>query len=297
MIRRFTSTITILLLSCFYTSSTDGLELQQPSSSATHGKNSFLTSRRRVFASLATSSAAAAASILQPAFVNADDDVTNYNFQERDRKGNAQALIREDYWFVMGKTPPRKLDAPLQGDDPKFNAFGSCESAVKGSASDGNNNPCTYVSLKQRIPAYTKYGSTILYGAKDMQKLGNLLRKVQQNPTDNALWEEAEYYVAAPGAGQLPPPLVDAELKMVLLATSLTTSPNFPLPSRELYVARYYANECHFSSMEMATAINSRDINRAIQAWDYGKDSWNSYFQVVNRSISSKVGDKFELIS
>jgi len=96
---------------------------------------------------------------------------------------------------------------------------------------------------------------------------------------------------------RMPPPLVDAELKMILLATALTTSPNFPLPSRELLVARFYANECHFASTEVAAAIRDRDVRRAIGAWEFDRDSWNSYMRVVNRSITSKVGDKFEPIA
>jgi len=44
--------------------------------------------------------------------------------ENRDRKNNKDALIREDYWFQTGKLPPRLLTTSLQGDDPQWNAFG-----------------------------------------------------------------------------------------------------------------------------------------------------------------------------
>lgn len=77
---------------------------------------------------------------------------------------------------------------------------------------------------------------------------------------------------------------------------AMLTSPNFPGPSRELLVARYYANEVRFANREILAAVRERDAGRALQAWQFGKDSWNSYFQVVARQIVPKVGDPFEII-
>lgn len=211
-------------------------------------------------------------------------------FEFRNRQGNKNAVIRDDYWYIYGKTPPRSLKAPLPQDDPQFNAFGSCTS----SDSSGGNS-CTYVALTQRIPAYSKYGSSIAYGGRDFQRLGDLLQRLAKKPTDQDLWIEASRLVTVE-AGSVPPPIVDSELKMVLLATALTTSPNFPGPNRELLVARFYSNECHQAHRVLQDAIATRDIQRAVGAWEFGRDSWNSYFQVVNRSISPKVGDKFVAI-
>lgn len=211
--------------------------------------------------------------------------VPTFSYETRDRKGNKQAVIREDYWYMMGRTPPRRLDAPLRGDDPQWNAFGSCSSSESG------GNSCTYVSLKQRAPAYTKYAFPIADGAKEYRKLGQVLRSIASSPSETMWQEAAEYFLVEEGTP--PPPILDAELKMVLLATALLTSPNFPGPGKELLVARFYANECHFAAQEMAAAIAAQDSTRALQAWEFGKDSWNSYFQVVNRSIVPKVGEKF----
>jgi hypothetical protein len=68
---------------------------------------------------------------------------------------------------MMSKTPPRQLLNPLKGDNPQFNATtGSCESTV-----EGGGNPCTYISLKQQAPAYSKYASSILAGSQEYQAL------------------------------------------------------------------------------------------------------------------------------
>jgi len=259
--------------------------------------NTATATRRKVLASFLGSSAAAfvslphLGSLVAPTLARAFEENSAAAYELRDRKNNKYALIREDYWYMMGKTPPRVLQGPLKGDDPQFNAFGSCESAV-----EGGGNPCTYVSLKQRIPAYSKYGNSIAYGSKDFSKLGSILRTIQTSPNSaDDLWTEAASLVQTEEK-TYPPPLVDAELKMILFATAMLTSPNFPTPSRELLVARFYANECHFSSGELAAAVRARDLPRALRAWEFGRDSWNSYFQVVNRTISAKVGDKFEAI-
>ena len=200
-------------------------------------------------------------------------------FENRDRKNNKDALIREDYWFLTGKTPPRLLTNSLQGDDPQWNAFGSCSSADGG-------NPCTYVSLKQRAPAYSKYASTISQGAKEYQRLGQILQ------SSNPAWNDALGLIRA----DLGAVAIDAELKLILLATALTTSPNFPGPNKELLVARFYANEIHYAQGKLRDAIEERNREMAVEAWQFGKDSWNSYFQVINRSITPKVGEQFELI-
>ena len=212
------------------------------------------------------------------------------DYENRDRRSNKDAIIREDYYYMMGKAPPRSLNGPLRMDDPQWNAFGSCETTESGSSS----NSCTYVSLKQRIPAYSKYGFNIALGAKEYTLLGKSLYEVANSKSEQA-WQTAASYVQTRPQTP-PPPCIDALLKMVLFASAMLTSPNYNGPSRELLVARFYANEASFATKEIAAAIEARDISRALAAWEFGKDSWNSYFQVVNGKISAKVGDKFEPI-
>jgi hypothetical protein len=229
--------------------------------------------RKAVIASFVGSGAT-----LSPLLSFAEEAVIGY--ERRDRRGNRDALIREDYWYMMGKAPPRKLqEGMFQPDDPQWNAFGTCESS-------GATNSCTYVPLKQRIPAYSKYGFSIALGSKEFAKLGKAI--------DAADWELARSFVEQ--ESKFPPPVVDALLKMVLFASAVLTTPNYSGPNRELLVARYYANEVGFATKEIGLAIDAQDLERANGAWSYGRDSWNSYFTLVNRQITPKVGDRFELV-
>ena len=221
--------------------------------------------------------------------LNAWAEVEDGKYEFRDRNGNKNALVREDYYYMMGRTPPRFLGGSLQMDDPQFNAFGSCETKADGSST----NSCTYVSLKQRIPAYSKYAFSIGLGAKEFASLKGVLQECQ---TKSAAWAKAATYVETLPSTPPPPP-VDALLKMALFASSMLTSPNYSGPSRELLVARFYVNEASFATEEIAAAIEAKDAKRALAAWEFGKDSWNSYFNIVNDKISAKVGDKFELIA
>lgn len=225
-----------------------------------------------------------------PSIALADNEMDTERYELRDRKSNKNALVREDYYYMMGKTPPRLLGGALQIDDPQFNAFGSCETKSEGSKS----NSCTYVSLKQRIPAYSKYGFSIGLGAKEFKALGDKLKKCQDTNSARDWATAASYLTTLPQTP--PPPPVDALLKMALFASSMLTAPTYSGISRELLVARFYVNEASFATQEIAAAVDAKDAKQALRAWDFGKDAWNSYFQIVNDKISAKVGDKFNLI-
>ena len=225
------------------------------------------------------------AMVLVPNLALAEESQNQYRYEIRDRNNNKDAIIKEDFWYTKGVTPPRKLNSPLVLDDPKWNAFGSCETTGDGSSA---TNSCTYISLKQRQPAYSKYGFSITQGAKEFQQLKPLLEAKD--------WNKAAKYVFINPDTNLPPPTVDALLKMVLFASAMLTSPNYSGSSKELLVARFYVNEFKFAVTEIGNAIKAGDQERALAAWDFGKDSFNSYSQVVNRQIVPKVGDPFPLL-
>ena len=89
----------------------------------------------------------------------------------------------------------------------------------------------------------------------------------------------------------------DALLKMILFSTAmLTTSPNYTGPPFELLIARFYVNEVCFDQRELKNCLLKKDFERAYAAWEYGRDSWNSYFTIINKAIVPKVGDKFAYI-
>ena len=119
-----------------------------------------------------------------------------------------------------------------------------------------------------------------------------ILHQVDHDET--AFWDQASVLVAQDSSPR--PPAVDALLKMILLASAVLTTPNYTGLSRELLVARFYVNEAHFATGELRKAIAERDTTRALEAWNFGRDSWNSYFNVINPAVVPKVGDKFTLI-
>lgn len=242
-----------------------------------------------VFPSTTGSSPAAVAASSAPI------DVDHY--ESRNRNGNKDALVREDIWYMAGKTPPRRLvpEMLVSDEGPKWNAWGTCATSASG------GNSCTYVPLSQRVPGYSKYAFNVALGARQYAELGTAIDAIAATSTsddDNDAWRRAERVLTPdPNSNSSsPPPAKDALLKMALLGTALLTTPNYSGPPKELMVARFYVNEVDFALNEVASALDVRDLRRAKAAWEFGRDSWNSYFVLVNRAIVPKVGDKFGLI-
>ena len=220
---------------------------------------------------LGGAAAAAAATLLpRPALAG---------LEERDRGMNEKALLQSDFYFTTGRRPPRKLDlAALPTDDPKWNAWGEC-------AKSGATNACTYVPLKQRYDAYSKYASTVRAGAEDFRQIGGLLRKGKL--------ETVALLLDAGAKGQAPAPTRAAGRSALLLADALLVSAASGSLGREILVARFYVNELFFSTEEVVRALEAEDVPRALDAWALGVDSYNSYFTVVNPRIVPKVGEQF----
>ena len=76
-----------------------------------------------------------------------------------------------------------------------------------------------YVFLKQRKPAYRKYQYDT--GCIRLFQTGTILHSSNPN------WKEAATLVDAGFEDRMPPPAVDALLKMSLYATQMLTSPNY----------------------------------------------------------------------
>lgn len=121
--------------------------------------------------------------------------------------------------------------------------------------------------------------------------MGTILKQVEE---DEAAWGRASTLVSQTESP--PPPAVDALLKMALFASGILKTPNFSGVQRDLLVARFYVNEADFATKEISRAIQERNVNRALNAWEFGKDSWNSYLNIVNRKIVPKVGEPIPLI-
>ena len=83
---------------------------------------------------------------------------------------------------------------------------------------------------------------------------------------------------------------------MIEDASQLLVSPNNLREKKQSALAIFYVNEAAFAIDELREAAARRDVDAAMVAWDFGKDSWNSYLAVVNPSIVPKVGEPFDLI-
>lgn len=188
---------------------------------------------------------------------------------------NQKVLVPRDYYGVFGVVPPRVL-VTVDAKQPQWNAWGSCV-----------DNSCTYVPLKQRYDGYAKYAERIGYG---MRSFVNLKKTVEQQN-----WEAAA--AAVDTTSLKPPPARDVLLKAALLNTQLLVSPNNLREVRELSLANFYVNEVDYALDLIGAAVARQDTAAAMFAWEFGRDSWNSWMTVVNRAIVEKVGDKFELLA
>jgi len=80
---------------------------------------------------------------------------------------------------------------------------------------------------------------------------------------------------------------------MGLLANGFLASENTGT-TNELFLARYYINEVYLDISDMRNASSDSEKKKA---WVSAKKALNSYLGMLNRVITAKVGDKFELLS
>ena len=185
-------------------------------------------------------------------------------------------LVSQDFYFAYGVVPPRNFNPSRPPAQPQWNAWGSCV-----------DTSCTYVPLKQRYDGYSKYSQRIERGFRGFRALKDTLKRGD--------WEAAAAQVElSPPAGTQPSPTVDMLLKAALLASQLLVSPNNLKEIQEAALARFYVNEAAHALDLIGRAVAKQDREAALFAYDFGRDSWNSYISVVNRAIPEKVGDKFE---
>jgi hypothetical protein len=181
-------------------------------------------------------------------------------------------LLSNDYYYIFGKLPPRKISGS-KIDQPQWNTFGACL-----------DNSCTYVPIAQRYSAFSKYEPRISRG---LRAYSALLPLIEQGD-----WPAVAASVA--NGKQDMSPAVDALLPSGLLASALLVSPNNLKEKKEASLATFYVNEANFALSLIRDAAAKRDYESAKVAWEFGRDSWNSFLAVVNPSIVPKVGEPFE---
>ena len=64
------------------------------------------------------------------------------------------------------------------------------------------------------------------------------------------------------------------------------------MPADERPPIPLWWQEASFALDAIAAAVAAEDPAAARSAYEFGRDSWNSYLAVVNRAIVEKVGDK-----
>lgn len=209
-----------------------------------------------------------------PAKIAVADDIDRYHDRVR---SPSQLLLQQDYYYIFGTVPPRQITAP-KIDQPQWNAFGSCV-----------DNSCTYVPLQQRYNAYAKYEGRLTRGLDAFRALGGAIEERDWPTVSQMTRRDAE-------KGMSPPPAIDALLKAGLLASAMLISPNNLREKKEASLATFYVNEVSYAIDKIAEAAAQQDGAAAREAWEFGRDSWNSYLAVLNPAIVPKVGDTFDTI-
>ena len=132
-----------------------------------------------------------------------------------------------------------------------------------------------FVLSQQRYDSLKKYGDRVKKGAQELNKLGDKI-KIGGESSLIAGCDDPIYALRPMG----------------LLANGFLASENTGA-TNELFLARWYINEIY---LRIGDIQNASSESEALAAYDAAKKSMNSYFSMLNRIISSKVGNKFEYI-
>lgn len=130
-----------------------------------------------------------------------------------------------------------------------------------------------FVLSQQRYDSLKKYGDRVKKGAQELDKLGE---KIKGGPGSIPGCDDPIYALRPMG----------------LLANGFLASENTGA-TNELFLARWYINEIY---LRIGDIQNASSESEALAAYDAAKKSMNSYFSMLNRIITSKVGNKFEYI-
>lgn len=131
-----------------------------------------------------------------------------------------------------------------------------------------------FTPSQQRYDALKKYGSRVRSGVAYIK---DLEATIQSNPSSIPDPATAPEYALRP---------------MGLMANSFLASENTGA-TNELYLARWYVNEI---ALQLGDAKSASSAAEAAKYYAVAKKATNSYVGLMNRVITSKVGDKFELI-
>ncbi|KAL7550914.1 hypothetical protein ACHAWF_014127 [Thalassiosira exigua] len=178
--------------------------------------------------------------------------------------GNAEASpsrARDNSNVLFGQDNYYKFGAAAQWIDPP------------GSTDFPKTMP--FVPSQQRYDALKKYGARVTSAADTIAKIGGA-----QSSADVPEKTDPVYQLRALG----------------LLANSFLASENIGT-TNELMLARWYINEAYLRIGDYRNALEKGDANEAKSSYACLQKAFNSYLSLLNRSITSKVGDQFSYLT
>jgi hypothetical protein len=196
-----------------------------------------------------------------------------------DKRGqfNEKALFSEDFYFKFGLRPtPEDLKNKPVEDLP-------------------------FAPIQRRYTGYKKYEERIKAG---LDLYGGVLRtKVQEGAwadvgplLEKGVKGKGNSKTGEGGTGVLPAELRSSCRAMGLFGNTVLQSENDSGTTSVNLLARHLVNEFYFAMDDVAEAAAAGDKNAAKAAWTKGQGYANAYLDIVNRAITSKVGDKFPQI-
>jgi len=133
----------------------------------------------------------------------------------------------------------------------------------------------TFVLSQQRYDALKKYGDRVKAGVQAVVSLEDDIKAGNYASVPNS--DDPKYALRPLG----------------LLANGFLGSENTGT-TNELLLARWYINEIYLRIGDIRNSSNEKDSMAALEA---AKKSINSYYAMLNRVITNKVGNKFEYIT
>jgi hypothetical protein len=172
-------------------------------------------------------------------------------------------------------SPSRSRDnSNVLFDRDNYYKFGS---AAPWIPPDSTDFPKTmpFVPNQQRYDAYKKYGSRIVDMRDAMIRIGKSSTSIDDVPDK----DDPIYHLRALGL-----------FANAMIATENTGTTN------ELMLARWYINEMYLRIGDYRDALSNGDVAGARERYEILVRATNSYLSLMNRSISAKVGDRFNYI-
>jgi hypothetical protein len=131
-----------------------------------------------------------------------------------------------------------------------------------------------FVPSQQRYDAFKKFNGRVKTSVDQILKIGSASSSPDVPDSD-----DAAYQLRALG----------------LLANSFLASENTGT-TNELMLARWYINEMYLRIGDYKSALEKGDEKEAKACYGYLNKAMNSYLTLINRSISSKVGEQFSYL-